>query len=84
MFPDLNNPSPGNHSPLMMNGHSKPAPSLWQGEQITDDHLRAAHVHGQMGSDEMPLRKPTRLESLPQASGRARKKKKHVNTMEAF
>ena len=80
-FTDLNNTSPVTNGQLF-NGGQKLAPALWQQDPMTEEQIRAAHVHGQISSEEFPMRKPTRLQSLAPPSAKARKKKRHVNTME--
>ncbi len=74
------NSSPGTPQ---MNGSV--SPGSWHGqEEANPDHLRAAAVHGTMPvpSDDVLMRKPTRLDALPPASAKPKKKKKGYNTMD--
>ena len=56
----------------------------WTQDGMTQDQLRAAAVHGQFTNEEMPARKPMRLDALPPPSGKTRKKKKGYNMMEQY
>ena len=78
------NNSPNN--PPYMNGSSSPrnAGNVWQ-DELNPDQLRAAAVHGTLPTDDMLVRKPTRLDALPLTpvgSASKKKKKKAYNTMD--
>ncbi|XP_070566680.1 osmotic avoidance abnormal protein 3-like isoform X2 [Ptychodera flava] len=55
-------------------------PYAMNGNAMPNGSMRAAAVHGQITAADIPMRRPTRLEALPTASGK--KKKNKMNSLE--